>query len=251
MRYVAQRFQLIQLGICFFESIPSATGKAAFNAYPYNIYLCPEESPGMPNYMVLDVDTTAFLREQKFDFNKWIYEGVPFLNDRAEKGLMGRAGEERKDEKEDLQLTEEETKKTGLILENIKKWIDEGAENEYVAPELNSYLRKYMYQVVEELYPTLYVKSRSKGKFDKDIVLKKMTHEEKKEIKDSKKKDEIREIQRKSGAKRLFQAMTSKKIPVVGHTPLFDLLFLYSHFEGELPLSLDKFKANILNLFPT
>jgi len=49
----------------------------------------------------------------------------------------------------------------------------------------------------------------------------------------------------------LFQTLVDLKVPIIGHSPLIDLLFLYSHFYAPLPGTLPEFKACILKLFPT
>ncbi len=253
MRSVAERFQLIQLGLCFFVSDPakSVPGAAHYSAYPYNIYLFPEERPGSRTDVVLDIDTANFHKQQKLDFNKWIYEGVPYLSERVEKMLIARATEERMEDSEELKLGDEDNKKVGSILENVKKWVQENSKTEYIIADLNPFLRKYMYQKIKELYPAIYAESRQTGKFDKNIVLKNVTEEEKKAIRESKQQEELKEIHRKTGARRLFKLLTTMKVPIIGHNPTYDLLFLYSHLQDELPHSLAEFKAHIISLFPT
>jgi poly(A)-specific ribonuclease len=241
---------MVQLGICFFERKGGEGGETKYEAYPYNIYLFPEEVQGMQNHVVIDIDTAGFHRQQNFDFNKWIYNGVPYVNERVEKGMLSRLSEERKEEKDELQLQEEDAKKTGQILEGIRKWVSEGAKDQFAITDLNPFLRKFMYQKIEELYPSLYVESRTRGKFEKDILLKSITPEEKQAAKDAKRKEELRELKRKVGARAIFLALVEAKAPIIGHSPIFDLLFMYSHFKDELPRTLTDFKKAILTLFP-
>ncbi len=256
MRSVVERFQLIQLGLCFFvadgeKSKASVGGAAHYSAYPYNMYLFPEERVGGRTDIVIDIDTANFHKQQKLDFNKWIYEGVPYLNERAEKSLTSRAMEERNEEIEELKLNDEDAKRLGLILENIKKWVQDGAKSEYIIADLNPFLRKYMYQKIRVLYPGMYTESKLVGKYEKNIVLKMMTESEKQAIKEAKRQEDLKEIHRKTGARRLFNLLSSLKVPIVGHNPTYDLLFLYSHLQDELPRSLVAFKTQIHTLFPT
>ena len=251
MRSVAERFQLIQLGVSFFVLEPTTIpGETRYTAYPYNIYLFPEEKPGSRSDVVFDVDTVNFHKQQKLDFNKWIYEGVPYLSERVEKMLLSRAIEERPEDTEAVRLSEEDAKKIALILESIKKWIQDGAKSEFVISDLNPFLRKSMYQKIKELFPALYVESKLIGKFEKNIVLKMMTEEEKKAIKEAKRQEELKEIHRKTGARRLFKLLSSIKAPIIGHNPTFDFMFIYSHLQDELPHSLAEFKSQINSLFP-
>eukprot|EP01022_Parablepharisma_sp_SALTPOND_P033796 TRINITY_DN89660_c0_g1_i1.p1 TRINITY_DN89660_c0_g1~~TRINITY_DN89660_c0_g1_i1.p1 ORF type:complete len:378 (+),score=46.83 TRINITY_DN89660_c0_g1_i1:352-1485(+) len=249
MRSVADKFQVIQLGLCLFV----AEKPGNFVAHPYNIYLFPEERPGTTNGVLLDLEGMSFHKQQGLDFNKWIYEGVSYLNEKQERLLFSKVSEGHPHSgKEVLNLTEEDTKKTELALNSIEMWVQNGARAEHVISDFNPYLRKFMYQKIEELYPGLNVGCESKGKFDKNIVLKMLTEEEKRVINDAKMKESVKAIKRKSGARRIFKALIGmEKVPIIGHNPLFDLLFLYSAFQDELPGTLAEFKSKIHGLFPT
>ena len=253
MRSVAEKYQLIQLGLCFFVENPAgdvAVPGKHYTSYPFNLYLFPEERPGTRSEIVFDIDTANFHKQQKLDFNKWIYEGIPYISLKAEKILTSRTMEERFEDAEDLRLTEDDSRKIAATLEGIKKWISDGAKGEHVLADLNPFLRKCMYQKLTEMFPAIYSESKQVGKFEKHIVLKMVTEEEKKAIKEAKKQEELKEIHRKSGALRLFKLITSMKVPIIGHNPTYDLLFIYSHLYDELPHALAEFKTNISSLFP-
>lgn len=251
MRAIAERYQLIQFGISFFVLDSTKAPEKHYLGYPFNVYLFPEEGHGMQYNITLDIETACFHKQQKLDFNKWIYQGIPYLNERAEKALMAKLNEIKSNEKEELQLSEDEKKRVGICLDGLKKWIDEGAKDEYVITDLNGFLRKYVYQKVEELYPDLYAESKQKGKFEKDIIFKRLSEEDKKTKKNVKAEEELKEIQRKSGARKLFLLIKSAKFPIIGHNALFDLLFIYSHFHDDLPHEYSEFKSRLLQVFPT
>ena len=48
----------------------------------------------------------------------------------------------------------------------------------------------------------------------------------------------------------IILALLSKKIPLIGHYMILDLAFLYDHFIGPLPNTIDEFRKGILNSFP-
>ncbi len=256
MRAVAERFQIIQVGLCFFvpdQSLPIKPDRPRYLAYPYNIYLFPEDRPASINNLVFDVEGINFHKQQKMDFNKWMYEGVPYLSEKEEKEMLSDLAEQaegRREEHDELQLTMEDTRRTDLALNSINQWLREGARSECVIPDLNPFLRKFMYQKIEELYPSVQMESRSKGRFDTSIVLKLSSLAERSAIREAKLQEGLRIVQRKSGARRIFKLLTSTKAPIIGQNPLFDLLFLYSHFQGDLPAQLNDFKAKITSLFP-
>lgn len=252
MRFIASKFNIIQLGITVF--LKTETG---YLAYPYNIWTFPEDAPGMNTMISMDADTANFHRQMKLDFNKWIYEGVGFLNERAEKMLMSRISDDHADDQEELKLTEEDTAKVKSILENIKVWYEKKSQEEHTITGLNPFLRKYMYQRLMELYPTLYVESRImktgaiRGKAEKDIVLLNLSEEAKTMKIETKKQEEVNGVKKRAGVRRLIQVISQSKVPIIGHNPIFDLLFIYSHFQEDLPRTLAEFKTKITGLFPT
>ena len=247
MLNVAAKFQILQFGLCFFTSDKSGV----YTAHPFNFYLFPEDRPGSLNDICLDIGGIDFHKDKRFDFNKWIYEGVSYLNGEQESLLLSRISEERHDEDLDvLNLTAEEAKKTAVTLKEIRNWWENGAKNEYVIPNFNPYLRKYMYQEIGKLYPTLNIECKSNGKFSKSLILTMMNAETQKFIKDAKAKKQLSVIQRKSGAHKIFKVLTKLKAPIIGHNVLFDLMFLYSAFQSKLPSSLFEFKAKLHALFP-
>eukprot|EP00826_Nyctotherus_ovalis_P058337 TRINITY_DN8006_c0_g2_i20.p2 TRINITY_DN8006_c0_g2~~TRINITY_DN8006_c0_g2_i20.p2 ORF type:complete len:188 (+),score=56.85 TRINITY_DN8006_c0_g2_i20:308-871(+) len=165
---VACRYQILRLGLCFFV----AGSSEVYAAHPFEIYLFPEDRPGSVNDVSLDLRTVESHKDKKFDFNKWIYEGVPYLSDGQKELLHSKMSEEHSKEDEDiLSLTEEEAKRIDSTLSSIKGWWQGGAKGEYVIQNFNPYLRKYMYQTIGKFYPGLNIECKSNGKFNKDLSL--------------------------------------------------------------------------------
>jgi len=75
MRKVAQRYNIIQVGVCFFLQQQNST----FKAMPYNFYVIPDGWKNREN-LVIDPSTLDFHRRNNMDFNKWIYHGIPYVN---------------------------------------------------------------------------------------------------------------------------------------------------------------------------
>jgi hypothetical protein len=70
----AEKFRIIQLGICAWKKVYSNENEFNYISKPYNIYMFPEDTVGNS---LLNCETAAiiFNREHKMDFNKWIYKG--------------------------------------------------------------------------------------------------------------------------------------------------------------------------------
>ena len=59
-----------------------------------------------------------------------------------------------------------------------------------------------------------------------------------------------RSVHERLGMRRLWSALAASGVDLVLHNGLYDLLFLYAHFEARLPDTLAEFKARIHLLFP-
>lgn len=256
MRDVAQKYQIIQLGVCLFISSPREASEAKTNekkymAYPYNVYLFPEERSGPRSDVVLDIDTVNFHKQQKLDFNKWIYEGVSYISASKEKHLGDKLMAERTDTIENLQINENDAKIGDEEIEKVKKWIEDGGKGEFVITKLNAFLRKYLYMQLNKKFPQVYHATKVIDRSKKDVVLTLVTEEERKALDKAKRDAKLKELGTKSGALRLLKLLVSLKVPIIGHNPIFDLMFIYSHFCNELPRTWAEFKREIHGLFPT
>lgn len=258
MRAVAEKYQLIQLGLCFFlndtkSEEPPPEGKhkkSVYMAYPFNIYLFPEECSGSKNEIVFDIDTVNFHKQQKLDFNKWIYEGVPYITLKNERMQIEKILEIKKPNFEDLKASDNDLKKLSLIFDGINNWIETDAKKEYLLSGLTNFQRKYVYQRLTKEYPLVYFYSKQCGKFDKEIVLRLVKTEEKVILEKEKRDAEMKDVYRRTGALRLFKMLIELKIPIIGHNPGFDLMFIYSHLCDELPKKWSDFKKEIAMYFP-
>ena len=87
MKSVAETYKIIQIGLCLFhEETPASSDSTApprFAARPYNFWLFPEE--GAVN---MEAAAIAFNKTHGMDFNKWIYEGIPYLTNEAHDALI-------------------------------------------------------------------------------------------------------------------------------------------------------------------
>jgi hypothetical protein len=82
-KQIAEKYKIIQVGICTYKK----TAEKEYIAKPYNFYVFPEDNSGTNN-LVLETSAILFNRDHKMDFNKWIYQGIPYMNAKYEKGIM-------------------------------------------------------------------------------------------------------------------------------------------------------------------
>ena len=91
----SEKFSIIQLGISIFnkvknDSSESSANKIIYDCYPYNLYLFPNAvdlKVLSQDSMNLEIKSMLFNRNGKIDFNKWINEGIYYLNHRQYRQL--------------------------------------------------------------------------------------------------------------------------------------------------------------------
>lgn len=257
MRNVASRYNIIQFGLCLFHESESGSG---YLARPYNFYIFPEA--GAIN---MEGSSICFLRDHKMDFNKWIYEGIPYVNKEGAKRLhcslfpensgengSGGGGEKRTPlvltKKADIELTDQ-------AIAGIKEWLADETkkeESEHEVMTTNPYIRRFLYEQVAAKFPELLAESRPvpgvRGR--STFVVLRLSQEQKAERAAKARAEKEQEYAQKIGFHRVFKALCEAKKPVVGHNCMYDLLFLMSHLEGPLPKSYATFREVLQNRLP-
>lgn len=86
LKSCVQEFTIIQYGVCAFKRDPS---NGNYIAKPFNFYIFGVDTHDVQSRRVFSAtpSSLAFLRQNKFDFNKLIEEGIPFYN-YTEEGSM-------------------------------------------------------------------------------------------------------------------------------------------------------------------
>mmetsp|Transcript_27351 Transcript_27351/g.64259 ORF Transcript_27351/g.64259 Transcript_27351/m.64259 type:complete len:553 (+) Transcript_27351:119-1777(+) len=256
MRNVASRYSIIQFGICLFHETENGSG---YVARPYNFYLFPEAG-----IVTMEGSSINFLRDHKMDFNKWIYEGIPFVNkDGAERlhsslfpensGENGSGGGEKRTpivltKKSDIEITDK-------AIAGIKEWLADETkkeETEYEALTTNPYIRRFMYEKVAATFPELMAESRPvpgvRGR--SAFVVLRLSEAQKAERAAKVRSEKEQEYAKKIGFHRIFKILYEAKKPLIGHNCMYDLLFMMSHFEGPLPKSYETFREIFHSRFP-
>ena len=180
MRQVVLTNTILSVGLCLFHAPRrGANGRASEGplvARPYNFMVFPEPL-STPN-LTLNMQTLVnfHVEECNFDFNKWIYEGVPYTDAageaalhkimRAQYGLTAYNKMTRSVlERPRVQLTSEsDLHFMRSALEGLDRWMQgKGSQRralEYELPACNSFLRLALHQTLAHQYPHLRIMMR-------------------------------------------------------------------------------------------
>ena len=93
----------------------------AYEAYTYNFYVCPRSLATVDDRFVCQASCLQFLTRNNFDFNKFIRDGIPYLNEENKQqlkkdldgGVLLRATE-----RTSIQFEDEDALKQGKCVEN-------------------------------------------------------------------------------------------------------------------------------------
>lgn len=278
MKKVASHYNIIQFGLCLFHSNPILSGQ--FIARPYNFYLFPQS--GAIN---MEAKSMKFNKKNDMDFNKWIYEGIPYVNAATEEIFKTKYFT---DPKEQIKKKKEVKAERKVDKEFLNKWMLEvekwfqqtdqtashlpqnenatpstlgeimgtyNAYQKFCLPACNSFLRLVLRQKLDSRYPNLIIECLPSGTPWKQILLLRLTKKEKEIYQKHRVNDNKKKYMEKIGFLRIFKAISSGGVcgksppPLIGHNCMYDLMFMMNSFHS-LPTSVNDFKKEFCRLFP-
>lgn len=263
MRKVASQYRIIQFGLALFHkkerAVDALEGSESYEAHVYNFYIFPEEGP-----VNMDASSVGFNRDHGMDWNKWIREGIPYVNRETAQKLRdsllpkeANLSGEKKDATPRTRITltkQSDIETTRNALASLRSWLSDETkkdETEFQVITTNAYLRRFLYETLEADFPSLTVEARpTSARGESTLVALRLSEAQKQERAAKLRSDREIELARKVGFTRVFQALANAKKPVVGHAVMYDMLFLLSHCEGQLPESYADYKELVHRLFP-
>ena len=256
MKRVTHEFNLIQVGVCLYHR---EEGKLV--ARPFNFYVLPDAKSACAR-LTMHVSTAEFHKTNGLNFNTWLCQGIPFLSsaefDALESKLDDDADEAAPASR--IELTRPADKQfVANALKSIAAWLPgssegEGGMYELVLPECNAFLRKALFELLQQQYPELTAESRAlpeAPEWKKQLVIVRLREEERAARKAERRAAKLEKLRERAGFLRVWRLLTAARKPIVGHNLTYDLLFLLSHFHrSPLPSTLAECKATLHELFP-
>eukprot|EP01124_Arcella_intermedia_P026581 TRINITY_DN5026_c0_g1_i1.p1 TRINITY_DN5026_c0_g1~~TRINITY_DN5026_c0_g1_i1.p1 ORF type:complete len:665 (-),score=127.78 TRINITY_DN5026_c0_g1_i1:952-2946(-) len=216
----------LQIGVSIFVKEESG-----FVAHPFNFLLYPRGILQNEKLYTCKVGSLMELHNLKFDFNKWIKEGLPLVV--ANRNPTATRIVPSKRDSEHLQL----------VNQDIEQWIEDTTSSELILKPSNPYLRKLTYQEIEEKYSTLIHAVPVRQPSPTIKLIKKAEGQTYQKF--TPKPDDVPIC-----FKTVMDLLVSHKKPIVGYDCFQDLVHLYCRFISELPYSLEQFKDDFNAKFP-
>nr|XP_056709285.1 poly(A)-specific ribonuclease PNLDC1 [Euleptes europaea] len=239
-RRSVQQFTVCQLGLSIFSSENSNK----YTAHSYNFFLFPATFGQMDSEFSFQAFSIKFLTHYGFDFNKFLKDGIPYMNEAREKKLQQEllSGD---------WIVHSVTDKDKLkeVIDKVTCWVSSAEEGESMV--LHDIYGFQMFEIQLVLRKALQdIWTVPLG--SQEVMVKKISPRSRWLLEntfyDSCQREQI--LLSARGFTNLFQTLVKAKKPLVGHNMLMDLLHLHDKFYNPLPEVYEEFKKNIHILFP-
>ena len=259
-KYMAEAYRIIQVGITPF--IKKENNDKAYIAKPYNIYAFPSEKQSN-NRFDFFLDSIIFNREHGCDFNKWICQGVSYLNgenlkkltDRLMSGNINIYDPKNSTLFKNIVLYKQQDKiRYKNFNDKFMAFFNNPEEKIFKHEKVVRHLVLYFLNKLDEnIRKRIFIeyKDETVGEETKSYMfIHKLNSYEEKQHKINQENNEIIAlIKREKGIKNIIEKIISSKKPIVGHNCFIDLLFIMSHFMDEIPKNFNTFKLRLRNEF--
>ncbi|XP_029877082.1 poly(A)-specific ribonuclease PNLDC1 isoform X3 [Aquila chrysaetos chrysaetos] len=238
-RQSVQRFTVTQLGLAIFSNENSNK----YVVHSYNFFLFPSMLGVTDVEFTLSASSIQFLSHYGFDYNKFLKDGIPYMNEVQEKILSQHLLEG--SWKVSSALDRDVLKKA---IDEVTRWIGAAEEEEtMILQDLSGSQIFEVQLVLRQALPNVWTQPLG----DK-VMVKKVSPQHRQLLENSPDDCCQKELILLSarGFTNLFQTLVKAKKPLVGHNMLMDLMHLHDKFYKPLPESYEEFKRNIHNLFP-
>ncbi|XP_026701865.1 poly(A)-specific ribonuclease PNLDC1 isoform X2 [Athene cunicularia] len=239
-RQSVQRFTVTQLGLAIFSNENSNE----YVVHSYNFFLFPSTLGVTDVEFNLSASSIQFLSHYGFDYNKFLKDGIPYMNEVQEKILSQHllAGSWKVSSALDRDMLKK-------AVDEVTSWITAAEEEEtMILQDLSGFQVFEVQLVLRQALQNVWTQPLG----DKKVMVKKVSPQRRQLLENSPYDCCQKELILLSarGFTNLFQTLVKAKKPLVGHNMLMDLMHLHDKFYKPLPESYDEFKRNIHNLFP-
>lgn len=246
-----ERFLIMQVGITTFRFIEDEN---KYKASKYTFYVFPSSFASIDNVFMCQSSSLEFLHKNYFDFNKFVVDGIPYLNRKEEAHLRKELSKESPFSHLDRTIHLGDEKCIQLICSHVAEWAASAVLEDTL--DLDNLdicqgdirLSYVIHKELRQRFPDIWSFS------DRGLIrVKKIALTQRKALEENEKRHKTLEetvVHSLLGFSRLFKLLVELQKPIVGHNILLDLMFMYKQFHEQLPTQLNDFKEKIHRLFP-
>ncbi|KAL9543810.1 hypothetical protein MBANPS3_007938 [Mucor bainieri] len=242
LKSCVQEFTIIQYGVCAFKRDPS---NGNYVAKPFNFYIFGADTHDVQSRRVFSAtpSSLAFLRQNKFDFNKLIEEGIPFYN-YTEEGSMFQSNQGTSVVNRRAMIKESDLNKSGRsFLEynrnSINKWLQGNTEQPLIVQVNSNFYKKLIYQEIQDSKYNGFLQATPRD--SKHLQISRLKEEDKRKKAANSPKLNFRAV---------IELIRKAKCPVVAHNAAYDIFHTVDQFWQYLPKTIDEFKNVTNSMWP-
>ncbi|KAG1655504.1 hypothetical protein FOA52_008523 [Chlamydomonas sp. UWO 241] len=276
LRESSQSFVVNQFGLSCFTAAPRAADSSTnhpaglgYTASTFNFYLFPEPlvcGRDQSRRFVSDSGSLSFLAKQGFDFNKWIYQGIPYLPAPEYQRLLREAqgaytarrgnGGPAVVSKEPADLAF-----VARVKQQLSTWLERSDGSMLELPggsgDMNGFRRLLAFQEIHAAtaglpeQPAVFVKKVETNNGYARMQLTRGSPAEIKAMQEEDVREKVEAVNAAAGFTRVLDAMRKSNKPAVGHNCMMDFSYvLAACVEPKLPPTWPEYKAMVANWFP-
>ncbi|XP_022820149.1 pre-piRNA 3'-exonuclease trimmer-like [Spodoptera litura] len=235
---------MTQVGLTMFEY---HRDRDRYIAKSYTFYLCPQSFSEIDQSFVFLASTLKFLRRHHFDFNKFIYGGVPYLSKAEETVVRQNLKENTLFNQLTRTLQMDDEKLLQDYCSEVSKWLIRSNDDTMYLNVPNHILRYVTHMEVRMRFPSV-VTTNSLGDSKKILIYRNVNVEG--AISTPREELENNLLDGLLGFSRVIALLAESQKPIAGHNLFIDTIILHNQFIGPLPNKYKDFKKNVHNMFP-
>ena len=243
----SQNYTRVQVGLSLFQQLPSPQS-VQYEVRTYNFYICPRSFASVDERFVCQASSLEFLTRYGFDFNKFIYLGIPSLSRDQEGSLRRDLDHGALFRALDRNIPVQDEDGIREICGELAAWSSRAKEGERQGPrDIGLIVPLVLHTEVRQKFPTLWSFAEPDG-----FYVEKVSPVKRKELDSVESSEQLQEqlLDSMLGFTKVFRHLSQAGLPIVGHNCLLDLLKMFRQFERDLPPSYEEFKRELHRLFP-
>ncbi|XP_012227812.2 pre-piRNA 3'-exonuclease trimmer-like isoform X1 [Linepithema humile] len=241
-----QSYIIIQFGISAFQRVPN---KNEYTAEAFNFFLLPRSIPSKNRRFVWQVAALEFLATYGFDFNKFAYKGISYLNEVEHEILQKQLQENVLFRNVERSVSYKEEDDLKDYINQVAEWLSTADDASSLKITTSTPILQYLtHKELRNRFSNVWTISGN------NMVTVMKIPPESREMFEQEEKDYILEnilLESYIGFSKVFKLLVALKKPIIAHNALLDFMFMYQQFYKPLPQKYINFKNNIHELFPT
>ncbi|XP_050670374.1 pre-piRNA 3'-exonuclease trimmer-like [Leptidea sinapis] len=218
-----------------------------YNAVGYTFHLCPQYFGDVDQSFIFQASTLRFLCRHNFDFNKFTYDGLPYLSKAEEENVKLQLMEKQLFNHLNSSLEMSGERILQHHCSEVSKWIANSDDDTMYIDIEDPVLRYLLHNELRLRFHNI-LTTDSLGNSNKVLIYRDKFVEGANSAPMQILEENL--LSHLRGFSQILNILSECEKPIIGHNIFMDMILLHSQFIGPLPKQYSTFKKNINNLFP-